>query len=138
MAQKVEVEFVDDIDGSPAEGTVKFALENKSWEIDLSPANKERLQDALAEFIKHGRRVTAAAVSAGTRSSVRGNSEENRAIRAWYRSQGGQIGDRGRIPVEIVDLYRKRNGNGSHADVTAFRPSPAPRDEVAEPVFSAE
>ena len=36
MAQKVIREFVDDIDGSPAERTFSFAVDGVSYEIDLT------------------------------------------------------------------------------------------------------
>ena len=36
MAQKVQTFFVDDLDGSEAEGTVLFGLDGTRYEIDLS------------------------------------------------------------------------------------------------------
>ena len=36
MAQKVVREFVDDIDGSPAERTFSFAVDGVFYEVDLS------------------------------------------------------------------------------------------------------
>jgi hypothetical protein len=39
MAQKIIREFVDDIDGSPAERTFSFAVDGVSYEIDLSTQN---------------------------------------------------------------------------------------------------
>ena len=38
MAQKVQTLFIDDIDGSAAEGTVRFGLDGKEYEIDLTPS----------------------------------------------------------------------------------------------------
>ena len=35
MAQKVQTLFVDDLDGSVAEGTVRFGLDGAEYEIDL-------------------------------------------------------------------------------------------------------
>ena len=48
MTQKVDVRFIDDLDGSDAVGTVSFALDNRSYEIDLSDKNAAKLRDALA------------------------------------------------------------------------------------------
>ena len=61
MAQKVQTLFVDDIDGSPAEGTVRFGLDGTEYEIDLNPTNAEALRHALAPFVKAGRRASGAA-----------------------------------------------------------------------------
>ena len=36
MAQKVQTLFVDDLDGSEAEGTVRFGLDGTEYEIDLN------------------------------------------------------------------------------------------------------
>src|SRR5258708_29346266 len=46
MAQKIQVLFIDDIDGGEAEGTVRFALNGTEYEIDLSAKHSdERLRD---------------------------------------------------------------------------------------------
>jgi hypothetical protein len=43
MAQKVSVQYVDDLDGSAASGPVGFSLDGKSYAIDLSDANASKL-----------------------------------------------------------------------------------------------
>ena len=65
MAQQTTVRFIDDIDGSDAVGTVTFSLDNRAYEIDLSDENTDKLHEALAPFIEHGRK-------AGGRSGGRG------------------------------------------------------------------
>jgi hypothetical protein len=57
MAQQMTVRFVDDLDGSEAVGTVTFALESRAYEIDLSDENTDKLHEALAPFIEHGRQI---------------------------------------------------------------------------------
>ncbi len=58
MARKVSVVTTDDLDGSPDAGTVSFGLDGVSYEIDLVPANKTRLADAVARYIAAGRKVS--------------------------------------------------------------------------------
>ena len=58
MAQKVQTLFVDDIDGSDAEGTVRFGLDGTDYEIDLNATNAQALRDALARFTGAARRVS--------------------------------------------------------------------------------
>src|ERR687893_236585 len=48
VAQQTIVMFVDDLDSSEASGTVDFALDGRSYEIDLSDENAAKLRDALA------------------------------------------------------------------------------------------
>ena len=63
MAQKVQTLFIDDLDGSAAEGTVRFALDGTEYEIDLNAEHAQQLRDALAAYVRAARR--AAAVLAG-------------------------------------------------------------------------
>ena len=58
MAQKVQTLFIDDLDGSAAEGTVRFGLDGTEYEIDLNAEHAQQLRDALAAYVKAGRRVT--------------------------------------------------------------------------------
>ena len=48
MAQQIQTLFIDDIDGGPAEGTVRFGLDGTDYEIDLSVAHSEELHKVLA------------------------------------------------------------------------------------------
>src|SRR4051794_29629622 len=92
MAQKTTVRFVDDLDGSEAVGTVTFALDNRSYEIDLSDENTDKLHEVLAPFIEHARQIGGRGAGRGRRRGqsssaeekpVRSNREETAAIRAW-------------------------------------------------------
>jgi hypothetical protein len=49
--------LVDDIDGSQAVTTVSFALDGRSYEIDLSESHLSALQQALAPFVSAARAV---------------------------------------------------------------------------------
>jgi hypothetical protein len=54
MAKTVIVKLTDDIDGGDADETVRFALDGKSYEIDLSAANASKLREALKPYIERG------------------------------------------------------------------------------------
>ena len=54
MAQKVQTLFIDDIDGSAAEGTVRFGLDGTEYEIDLNAEHAQQLRDALAAYVRAG------------------------------------------------------------------------------------
>jgi hypothetical protein len=58
VAQVKEIRLVDDLDGKSADETVEFAIDGKSYEIDLSASNAGRLRDAFAEFVASARKVT--------------------------------------------------------------------------------
>ncbi len=112
MAQKIQTLFIDDIDGSPAEGTVRFALDGTEYEIDLNTKHAEALRKALAKYIDASRRTTGGArrpSRSGRRASASGvNTTE---VREWAKAQGIEVKDRGRVPAELVVRFRAATGN---------------------------
>jgi hypothetical protein len=114
VAQKVTVQLVDDVDGSPADTTVEFALDGVSYAIDLSNENAAKLRESLAAYVACARRVGGrkrpAKNKAGKATSsapTAADRERNQAIREWARKQGMQVSDRGRIPADIVEAYNE-------------------------------
>ena len=57
MAQKIQILFIDDLDGSAAEGTVRFGLDGTEYEIDLNAGHAKELRDALARYVDAARRI---------------------------------------------------------------------------------
>ena len=104
--------FVDDIDGSEAVGTVSFSLNNRSYEIDLSDENTDKLHEALAPFIEHARQIGRSSGRGrgrrppATDKHTRSNREHTHAIREWARQNGHQVSDRGRIPKSVIQAYQ--------------------------------
>jgi hypothetical protein len=111
VAKKTTVTLVDDLDGSQAEEQVAFAVDGRSYEIDLSAANGARLRDVLAPFISAARRTGSRRGSAGTAATVRPSTdrEQNQAIREWAVQQGMKISERGRIPSNVLEAYRQNH-----------------------------
>ena len=113
MAQKVLVQFVDDLDGVPGEdvSTVNFALDGVTYEIDLRSENAERLRDSLADYVESARRVGgrvkrgAAPTAAPARPADTRSKEQTRAIREWAKKNGYDLADRGRIPANVIDAF---------------------------------
>ncbi len=107
MATRTTVTLIDDLDGSEAAEQVEFAVDGRSYEIDLSAANSAKLREALAPFISAARRAGArrsGAVDAPARPV--GDRAHNRAIREWAATQGMKISERGRIPSNVLAAYR--------------------------------
>ncbi len=115
VARKVEVQLIDDLDGSKAEETVKFAIDGTNYEIDLSKKNASKLRAGLEPFVsvaqKLGRAPSARATarSRGT-SSARGDREQNQAIREWAQREGLEVSPRGRISRSIIEQYEAEAG----------------------------
>lgn len=112
MAQKVNIVLVDDVDGGDADETVSFALDNVSYEIDLSEKNAKALRKALDTYVSAARKVGGrkSPGSSTRRSSGSGRSKEELAeIRAWAQQNGHQVSERGRIKAEVLEAYDAAN-----------------------------
>jgi hypothetical protein len=112
MAQKTIVQLIDDIDQGAAEETVTFALDGTSYEIDLSAKNAGKLRDSLAVYVANARRASR---SSGRPASTqrrgrpaRGDREQTQAIREWARKNGHKVGEKGRIPAQILEAYHSQ------------------------------
>ncbi|MDQ4490784.1 Lsr2 family protein [Sinomonas sp. ASV486] len=99
MAKTVIIELVDDLDGTPAAETVRFALDGRHYEIDLSTANAARLREALAGFAGAARRQGPPRLR---RTILK---PQQRVIRDWAAAHGIKVSPRGRIPQTVVDRY---------------------------------
>ncbi|MGW8380932.1 Lsr2 family protein [Streptomyces sp. ODS28] len=113
MAQKVQVLLLDDLDGGEADETVTFALDGKTYEIDLTTANADKLRSALEPYVAKGRRTggrSQRGKGRSTSASGGGSSQDTAKIRAWAKEQGYEVNDRGRVPANIREAYEKANG----------------------------
>jgi Lsr2 len=105
MVQRTRVVFTDDIDGSEATGTTTFALLGVAYEVDLSKKNADKLARALEPYIAAGRKVTAGPARRPAGSSRPGGPAPA-DVRAWARSEGIEVKDKGRVPAELIDKFQ--------------------------------
>jgi hypothetical protein len=113
VAQKHIVQLIDDLDGGVATETVSFGLDGASYEIDLSEKNAAKLRDLLATYVGAARRSGGRGRPAG--SGRRGgrpgrtDREQTQAIREWARKNGFKIGEKGRIPANVLEAYHAKH-----------------------------
>jgi hypothetical protein len=108
MATRIVTEVRDDIDGSEANQTIRFALDGVDSEIELSDRNANRFRESTAEFVGHARRVS------GRRdrkpdSSVGADMSEAGPMRRWLMEYGYDVSERGRIPDWLQQVYHDRH-----------------------------
>jgi Lsr2 len=101
MATKVTVALEDDLDGGPADETVRFRVGGTEYEIDLNNKNAAAFRKQLAPFVEHARRAGRGQRRPRTSSSRQRSGD----IRAWANAQGMAVSDRGRIPASVVEQY---------------------------------
>ena len=107
-AIRIVTELQDDIDGSDATQTVRFAVGGIKYEIDLSGRNANRFRESIAEFIGHARKVSGrggrkAASTVGADISKAGQ------MREWLMEHGYDVSERGRIPDWLQQVYHDRH-----------------------------
>ena len=115
------IQYVDDIDGTLIEegrgGPVSLTYKGRSYVIDLSEKNQAALDSALEPFLRNaaeGVRPTGPAADGHRRRSAANGSGRSReqlsAIRAWAKSKGLKVSERGRISAEILDRFDREAG----------------------------
>jgi hypothetical protein len=104
MAQKVTVELEDDLNGGPADETMRFGLDGTEYEIDLSEKNARAFRTQLAPFVEHARKAGRAAGRRALRTAA--GRQHSGEIRAWAKAHGIEVSARGRIPASVLEQYQ--------------------------------
>lgn len=125
MAQKVQVQLLDDIDESEATETVEFGLDGTRYEIDLNGLHAEELRKSVAEYVEHARR--AGSVRAIGRRRPRADAaviREALTELGW----GDELNAKGRIPGHLIAVYEA----GTRKPTAMQAPSELPPEVHAE------
>jgi Lsr2 len=117
MTQKTIVTLVDDLTGEAAENisTVEFALDGRSYELDLTEDNSAKLHDALVQYVNAARKVGGRRRSGArpgrspqsTGSTTGYNRETLKSIREWAKKNSYNVSDRGRLPAEVLQAWKQ-------------------------------
>jgi hypothetical protein len=103
MASRTIVEMTDDVDGKPAAETVRFALDGREYEIDLSEKNAKAIRKTFEPWASSARRNRGGRARSTTRVET---GVDTAAVRAWAGSNGIEIAARGRLPKDVIEQYR--------------------------------
>jgi hypothetical protein len=113
MARQTTVTVTDDLDGSDNAKEVTFGWDGSWWTIDLNAKNRASLEKALKPYLAKATKQSARAGRKGGarragsspgpgRGSSRGDLGE---VRAWAKSNGHRVSDRGRIAAAVQQAY---------------------------------
>lgn len=107
MAQQVVVKLIDDLDGSEADTTVRFGLENVSYEIDLTNDHAQELRESLKKFVDAARKTGKSRRIQPTPLPQSGPTPKE--VRAWAQENNVPVNPRGRISSDVVEKYLAAN-----------------------------
>jgi len=109
VAQKVTVVLIDDLNGETIEqgsgGTVRFAFDGNSYEIDLTEANLDAIRGRFAYYITAARKVSGRSGRSPISPSIRTDPTELASIRKWAAENGYEVSGRGRISRTVREAY---------------------------------
>ncbi|UKA55151.1 Lsr2 family protein [Arthrobacter sp. FW305-BF8] len=103
--RKTVVILEDDLDGSEATETVRFAVDGTEYEIDLNEAHATELRQAFSRFADAARKTSGGRgrpIARRTPASV----IDAKTVRLWAIDNGLQVNTRGRIQADIVEKYQ--------------------------------
>ena len=106
VAQKIQTVFIDDLDGSDAEGAVRFGLDGTEYEIDLNAGHAQALRDGLASYIRAARRISGGRRPARGGRRAPGNGLSAVEVREWAKTQGIEVKDRGRVSADLAARFK--------------------------------
>ncbi|MEC5200388.1 hypothetical protein RCH21_002634 [Arthrobacter sp. PL16] len=112
MAQRVQVQLVDDLNGEEAQETVRFGLDGTEYEIDLIADNASELRFTLSQYVDVARKASGGRRGQGGQrgtSTSRVKRDEVQKIRLWAQDNGRNPNSRGRVSQSIVDAYNQAN-----------------------------
>lgn len=105
MAKLQVTTLVDDLTGEEITSggeTLRFALDERHYEVDLTEEHARQFRAGLDEYLRRARRVGRATGIAKPRVQLEASAAE---IKAWARSNGYKVSDRGRIPLAVREAF---------------------------------
>ncbi len=105
MATKTTTVLVDDLTGEPADTTVRFALDFREYELDLTEKNAAEFRDAFSRYVQAARKVAGGRRATPAARPVF-SQVDPAAVRAWAAGQGVEVSPWGRISRKVIDQYR--------------------------------
>ena len=109
MAKRVVETLIDDLDGSDADRTISFSIDGDQYVIDVSTANADKFDAAVAPFVKAARKTSTGRASAGRGRRGGASAGDTKDAREWLRSNGHEVSDRGRIPASVREAFEAAN-----------------------------
>jgi hypothetical protein len=102
--------LVDDLDGSPAERTIRFAWDGVAYELELSKKNALALDKVIRPYVAAARRARGTRARRGAGAGSRGSKRDLGIVRDWAGQNGFPVSTRGRVAQTVIDAYDAAHG----------------------------
>jgi hypothetical protein len=106
MAQRKQIVFTDDIDGSEASETIRFALNGTTYEIDLTAEHADQFRKSVRLFIDSARKADGRRSRQTSKAPARPSGPSQTSVREWAKGQGIAVNDRGRVPDALIVRFQ--------------------------------
>ena len=99
------------VDGDQPTDAVALSYRGVDYEIDLTQKQATDLDEALAPYLANARRVTVKRTTIARSAVVASGSPDPREVRAWARTRGIMIADRGRVSADVLRRYQEAHSS---------------------------
>jgi hypothetical protein len=105
VAQQVQIILTSDLSGGAADETVSFMLDGTQYELDVTSKEADKFRGLFQDYIAVARKVSGGRKAA--KRTTDGPSAKD--VKAWADTQGLDYPQRGRLPKELLDMYKAAN-----------------------------
>src|SRR5215472_1909188 len=107
VVQKVSVTYACDYDQTEIpqgqHRVRRFSFDGRDYEIDLCAMHSSRFDETINRYAEHARKSSAHPPNVKRRTAA--HRQHSASVRAWAKTMGIAVGDRGRIPANVVARY---------------------------------
>ena len=107
VAQKVSVTYACDYDQKEIpqgqHRVRRFSFDGRDYEIDLCVRHSDSFDETISRYAEHARKSAARPPNPKRRTAA--HRQHSASVRAWAKTMGIAVGDRGRIPADVVARY---------------------------------
>jgi hypothetical protein len=114
MAKKTIEIITSDLSGEELEAgqgqTILFSVGDSAYSVDLTDDEAKEFHETLGKYTSVASRRSGRPSAQSRKASGSGRtSEELSHIRAWAKSNGHDVSERGRIKAEVIEAFDKAN-----------------------------
>ena len=107
LAAGLDRDMGGEVDGGQPTQVVALSYRGVDYEIDLTEKAATGLDRVLAPYLAGARRVTTQRPKNRRPAVASSVAQDPREVRAWARTQGIVIADRGRVSADVMRRYRE-------------------------------